>query len=78
MNLKGVNLSELTDQQLVRLNARLPKPKQEIIGHVSVLPITIAMGCQITVLRHKDWRKWLKADTLFLLDGNKKISFPFI
>lgn len=78
MNLKGVNLSELTDQQLVRLNARLPKPKQEIIGHVSVLPITVAMGCQITVLRHKDWRKWLKADTWFLLDGNKKISFPCI
>ncbi len=77
MNLSSVNLYQLSVKELVRINARLPKPKQHILGDTRILPVTVAMGCQIT-LAVDDLRLWLMSpsDTCFLLDGNKKISFP--
>ena len=76
MNLDSVDLTKLTERQLMKINAKLPKPKQKILGHTYVLPITIAMGCQISILDYKDLRGWLAHRPCFLLDGNKKISFP--
>ena len=75
MIFKNIELHRLSESELIRLNFKLPKPKQKIVGHVSVLPVTIAMGCQIDLLLHNDLRHWLKHGTCFLLD-NKKISFP--
>jgi hypothetical protein len=76
MNLhEKIDFLKLSDDELMKINSKLPKPNQEIVGHVSVLPVTVAMGCQITVLPENDLRFWLQKETCFLLDG-KKISYP--
>ena len=75
MNLDSIDVIKLTDVQRLKLNLRLPKPDQEIIGDVSVLPMTLLMGCQIKILPGNDLRQWLKKENCFLLDG-KKISYP--
>ena len=75
MNLDEIDLLKISDAQAIKINSSLPKPNQEIVGHVSVLPVTIAMGCRITVLPENDLRFWLQKETCFLLDG-KKISYP--
>ena len=75
MIFENIKLHKLSESQAMKLNLKLPRPKQKIIGHVSVLPVTIAMGCQIDLLPHNDLRSWLKQGTCFLLD-DKKVSFP--
>ena len=55
MNLDEIDLLKISDAQAIKINSSLPKPNQEIVGHVSVLPVTIAMGCRITVLPEKKY-----------------------
>lgn len=75
MNLNEIDLLKLSHEQAIKINSKLPKPNENIVGHFSVLPVTIAMGCQIKIINDDDIRFWLQKETCFSLD-EKKISYP--
>ena len=77
MKLDKIDLLQLSDKELIRINARLPKPKQKILGDIVALPVTIALGCQIELITTRDLRRWLRKPNpiSILIDDSKKVSW---
>jgi len=77
MKLDKIDLLQLSDKELIKINASLPKTKSHILGDVVALPVTIALGYQIELIKPNDFRRFLKKPNpiSILVDGWKKISW---
>lgn len=77
MDIDKIDILTLSDKELIKINARLPKPKQHVVGDIIALPVTIAAGFQIELLRPSDFRRWMRKPNpvSITVDGWKKVSW---